>query len=155
EHATLPDVTECASPVFAPGTFDDSPPPDQGYICNEVDPRRGAAALRADVVRANKGRATSDAMREWSLLGWYEMAVFSVIRARCCPDAAPLALPALPDSCVQLDGALNDLGAAAAGKTREDGNTVERAMVRYADAIRCAVRSSASMTYPYGGHPKG
>src|SRR5262249_53128453 len=113
EHAALPDIAACALPVFAPGTFDDAGPPDQGRICNELAPRHGAAALRADVVRANRGRATSEGVREWSLLGWYEMAVFSVIRARCCPSTTPLALPALPDWCVPLDAALNELGATA------------------------------------------
>src|SRR5262249_27468275 len=34
-------------------------------------------------------------------------------------------------------------------------DAIERAMSRYADAIRCAVRFGASNTYPYGGHPKG
>ena len=56
----------------------------------KTDPRRGATALRSRVVLASADGRPTDAMREWALLSWYEMAAFAVVRGRCCAASPPL-----------------------------------------------------------------
>jgi hypothetical protein len=84
------DVTACVEPLFPAGSFDGSA--DLSFVCTEGDPIKGGTAVRVELVRTR--RNLSEGMKEWALLGWYEMAAFTVIQARCCPA---LPRPKLPD----------------------------------------------------------
>ena len=150
--ASPEDVTTCAAQQFAPDAFRASVP-DMAWICDESDPRRGAAGLKQRVVQAGAGvgrAGATNAMREWAMLHWYEMASFAVIRARCCPSAGKLGLPLAFGSCEPLDRALDGIGAAAVGR-----GDMEAALARYRSAIHCAIGSGSAADYSYKTAPPG
>ena len=138
----------CIASQFAPDAFATPPEVDPGSICSEVDPRKGAAALKKIVVLASSGARVTDAMGEWALLHWYEMAAFAVIRARCCADPKPLDLPPPIGTCEPLDRSLDALGAAAAGR-----GDVEAALARVRAAVQCTVTSGVAVDYNFNGRP--
>ena len=149
------DVAACMMPLFAKGTFKRGASPDFGFVCSEADPRRGVAAIKKQVVLAGAKRNVSEGMREWALLGWYELASYSVMRARCCPGAPPLKLPAPPPPCQPLETALDELGAAAlVAKTPKD-KALEAAVKRYTKEVYCLVRAGGTSLFGYVGPPKG
>jgi serine/threonine-protein kinase len=148
--ADAPGVEQCATPQFAEGTFSGIDP-DLSFLCSETDPRRGASRLKSEVVRASTGRKVTEGMKEWSVLGWYEMAAFAIIRRRCCAAPQPLSLPAPTGGCKPLDRALDDLGDAATTA----GADLEAALGAYTKAIHCAVSSGHASTYGQQGRPRG
>jgi hypothetical protein len=137
----------CVLSQFAPHAFESTEPIDQKVVCSETDPRKGALAIRSRLVLANGGRPT-DAMREWALLSWYEMAAFAVVRARCCAAPPPVKLPPPVGVCDALDHALDALGAAASGQ-----GDVEPAIVRLRRALLCAALNGGDAGYSYKGKP--
>ena len=137
----------CVVAQLPPDAFPASPRPDFAWLCAETDPRRGASDFKRRVVQAAGGGVT-EAMREWAQLQWYEMASFAVLRARCCPAPAPLALPLPMGTCDPLARSLDALGAAAAGR-----GDVDAALARYRAAIHCALSSGASGDYIYRTRP--
>ncbi|EYF00098.1 Hypothetical protein CAP_1382 [Chondromyces apiculatus DSM 436] len=84
---TPEDVTACSVRHLASDAFRPEAPPPLGWMCAEVDPRRGAARLKQEVVRGG-GSTVTTAMKEHALLHWYEMATFAALRARCCTPGA-------------------------------------------------------------------
>ncbi len=147
------DVGECARSTFAAGSFDPASPPAFASMCAETDPRRGAESARTALVIAGTHRPVSDGMREWAMLGWYEMAAFAVMRARCCPGAAPLVLPKPLGACAPLDDALNALGAAAA--RRADQATLDEALGAFTKSVSCVVRSGGANLFGAYPTPRG
>jgi hypothetical protein len=141
------DWNACVLSQFAPQAFVSTELVDQKVVCSETDPRKGAAAIRSRLVLASGGRPT-DAMREWALLSWYEMAAFAVIRARCCAAAPPLRLPPPVGLCESVDRALDALGAAASGP-----GDVEPAVTRLRRSLVCAALNGGDAGYPYKGRP--
>jgi hypothetical protein len=127
----------CVSPLFAQDTFDAGAVPDLTSLCAETSPTKGADALRRAIVRAGLGRPVSEGMREWALLGWYELAAFAVVRAHCCSQPGPIAMPAAEGGCVPIDTALNELAAAA---NRGTAVEVDEALARYTGAVNCITR---------------
>jgi hypothetical protein len=97
--------------------------------------------MKEQVVRAKNG-ALTPAMREWVGLGWYEMAAFSVIRAKCCAEPPPLELPAPISGCKPLESMLDKLGRAAVA-----GNAVEAAVQSYGSELQCALRNGGGKAY--------
>src|SRR5262249_26242005 len=119
-----------------------------GAICSETDPRKGVAPLKPSVVRARPSGQVTEAMREWALLDWYELAAFAVIRARCCPNPSPLKLPPPIGICEPLDESLDALGAAAAAH-----GDVEAGITRVRAAVHCAIATGAVASYSYKDRP--
>jgi len=153
--ASAEGMDACMTPMFPPGTFASQAKPDFAFVCGETDPRRGAGLLKKHVVLGAPSKFVSDAMREWALLGWYELATFAVMRAECCPSPAPLELPPSPESCGRLDKALDVLGAAGAKATGPEDPALEAAMKGYTDAVSCLARASGTSVFGYTGAPKG
>jgi hypothetical protein len=145
--AALGDWNACVLSQFASHAFESVEPVDQKAVCSETDPRRGALAIRSRLVLASGGRPT-DAMREWALLSWYEMAAFAVVRARCCAAPPPVKLPPPVGVCDPLDHALDALGAAASGQ-----GDVEPDLARLRKALACAALNGGDAGYPYKGRP--
>jgi hypothetical protein len=77
------------------------------------------------------------------------------MRARCCPDAAPIQLPETPGACPAIAQALNDLGAAATKATRLEDEAIELTLKHFREAINCRVRSGGTNLFGYVGAPKG
>ncbi|UQA58471.1 serine/threonine-protein kinase [Polyangium aurulentum] len=136
-HPAASDPNACAMAQFAPDAFDPSSR-EFGWMCAETDPRRGATRLKGQVVHAGLNGRVTEAMREWSVLQWYELAAFTVVRARCCPHPARLSLPTI-GSCGAIDQALEDIATAATS-----GGDVEPALGRYRAAVQCAIHSGTT-----------
>ena len=152
------EIEACMTPLFARGTFDKSAKSaktDFGFVCGETDPRRGVAAIKKQVVLGGAKRSVSDGMREWALLGWYELASYAVMRARCCPGASPLTLPEPPPPCQPLEKALDQLGAAALVAKDAKDKALSAALKQYTEGVYCFVRAGGTTLFGYEGPPKG
>jgi eukaryotic-like serine/threonine-protein kinase len=145
----------CMLPLFASSSIDAAAAARLSFVCSETNPLKGAAAVRAHLVKAAKNRGVSDATKEWAVLGWYEMAAFTVIRAQCCPSPPPLELPKEPGSCTPLAKALNELGDAVAATTGPGDRALEKSVKRFARSIQCTVRVGAASRYGRRGKPDG
>jgi hypothetical protein len=93
-------------------------------------------------------------MKEWALLGWYEMAAFSVVRARCCPSAPPLQLPEA-HGCAPMPDVLAGIAAAATATADPADKALKKAVDAYTDAIHCVVRSGNATRFGRVGNPQG
>jgi hypothetical protein len=95
-------------------------------------------------------------MREWAILGWYEMAAFAVLRGRCCAESSAIRLPATAGTCEPLDAPLNALAAAVKPDATVEGprqdrvHRVERALERYTAAVNCAMKTGTASEYLFG-----
>jgi eukaryotic-like serine/threonine-protein kinase len=95
------DPSTCVAGLFPDGTFKRKPA-DFAFVCEEVDPLRGGTLVRSVLIRATEN-ASSEATREWVGTGWYMMAAWTLLRARCCPTAPEprfsfdLVCPAAPE----------------------------------------------------------
>ncbi len=150
------DLGTCVAALFPADTFSSDSKLD--FICKEFDPRRGANALRGEVARVGLvARTTTQGMREFAILSWYDMAVFAIARDRCCvaSELAPLDLPPSLGSCPSLTDALEALGHAA-----RDRKDLEPPLATYREAVVCTVRGlshnrSVASPYNYAGTPDG
>ena len=110
--------------------------------------------MKSRVVAGSAGRVT-DGMREWALLGWYQMAAFAVIRARCCPGAPKLTLPSANSTCDPLEGHLEAL-AAAAGAARDVNDIGLRdTLTEFTKAIHCHVKTGGTGPFEWKDSPQG
>jgi hypothetical protein len=137
-------------PLFPPESFDVAT--DFSFVCSETDPIKGGAAIRTQLVRAHHN--VSEAMKEWALLGWYEMAAFAVIQARCCPSPAPLKLPEV-HGCPSLSEALTAIGAAARAASDPADKGLKKAVDTYTNDIHCVVRIGMASRFAHMGNPQG
>jgi serine/threonine-protein kinase len=146
----------CVRELFPADTF--SSDSKLEALCKEFDPRRGATTLRGEVARVGLvARTTTQGMREFAVLSWYDMAVFAIARDKCCPanELAPLDLPPSLGSCPSLTDALETLGHAA-----RDRKDLEAPLAKYREAVVCTVRGlshnqSVASPYTYAGPPDG
>ncbi len=145
------DVTACVTPLFPGDSLD--PSSDFSFVCAEADALKGAAAVRAQLVRAH--RNMSDGMKEWALLGWYEPAAFSVLRAHCCPSASPQKLPEVPRGCAPVSEAFAEIAAAAAATSDPADKALRKAVDAYTDDIHCIVRAGIAARFGRVGNPQG
>jgi hypothetical protein len=153
QAAPAGDVTACIQPLFANNTFGHGVDVDFGFVCAETDPRRGSTQVVSAIVRAAANRMVSDGMREWGMLGWHDMAAFAVMRARCCPSARPLLLPASKSTCPSMASALNELATVATSAIRIDDPSLRRAVHRYTETVTCIVKNDATQFYKRHGPP--
>jgi hypothetical protein len=93
-------------------------------------------------------------MKEWALLGWYELAAFSVIRARCCPSPPPLQLPEVR-GCTPVPDLLAGISAAAAATTDPADKALKKAVDAYTSNVYCIVRSGIAARFGRVGNPQG
>lgn len=151
DAAVVTDLRACVDPLFPEQTF--SPlARDFEFLCTEKSPYRGASRLHALVVLGRSGETgVTDAMREWSNLGWYGMAAFAVVRARCCQAPTPFVTTTTLTQC-ELDRSLDELGKTVfAGDNAE----VEAALRAYTQAIHCIARGGAAHLFGHVGYPQG
>lgn len=122
-------------------------------MCTITDPRKGGGAVRTEVVRAGARKRVSDGMREWAVLGWYEMAAFAIMRSSCCPSAAPLDIPIAIPTC-DIETPLLELATLASSAAAEDAK-VTAALDAYTNAVRCVARAGGSDGFGQKGGPQG
>ncbi|HEY3498156.1 MAG TPA: hypothetical protein VGK73_25835 [Polyangiaceae bacterium] len=139
-------LAACVAGYLPKGTFGKSP--DVEWVCSESDPREGGEKLRVAIVSAAPKGEVTDTMKIFARIGWYEMPAFAMVRAGCCPDAKPLALP---DGQCGMDAALREIGDAVVSV-----KDVHPALKKYTESIHCELnRGGAKMlrrsTRPAGG----
>lgn len=146
-RASPADVGACFAGLLPPDAFP-TKRPDLRILCTERDAYRTMLRLKSELVRTG-GREVTEAMREWSQLGWYETAAFALMRAHCCPDAPPLAVPSVVAGCGMQD-VLADLGRAVGTPGQE-----RQAVTRFGDAARCIAAKGYPDLFGRDGPPYG
>ncbi|MBN2195502.1 MAG: hypothetical protein JW751_21970 [Polyangiaceae bacterium] len=81
-------------------------------------------------------------------LGWYELPATTIIRANCCPNAAPISLPTTPGWCDQLQGQIRVL--TEASRKPVDLSSYGR---KFEDAVQCFESTGTKHGYMYRGVP--
>jgi len=144
------DPMTCMRGLFPADTFEHPTEPDLMFVCEENDPRKASGDLRGAVVtgRGRRGDVTT-AMKEWAMLGWYEMAALAAIRGKCCPNATKLKLPPTPEPCLSVEESLNNIAAAAALGASLD--SMENGVADYKKTLFCLLKIGAMRSY--GRHP--
>ncbi len=122
-------------------------------MCAEPDVLKGAAGVRAELVRAHKNE--SEGMREWALLGWYELAAFSVIRGRCCPSPPPLKMAEVPRSCAPVPEVLAAIDEAIVSAADVSDERLRKAVDAYTHDVYCIVRTGIAARFGRIDNPQG
>ncbi|WP_437688297.1 hypothetical protein [Sorangium sp. So ce176] len=145
----------CMAPLFPGKSVDAATAGQMAFVCAEVDPMKGVAALKGHLAQAAGPKGISDATKEWGVLRWYDMAALAAVRARCCHAPPPLDLPDTPEGCPPLDAALNDLGAAVSSASAPDDRAIAKEARRYTRTVQCIVRVGAASRYGRKNNPNG
>lgn len=142
-------LSSCVMGYMPKDTF--GSPPDFSGVCDTTDPRIGADKLRVAIVgSAPKTAGATDAQKIFARIGWYDMAAFAVVRAGCCPDAQPLALPEPTKSCDDMAAALTVIG-----KEVAENRPVEEPLRKYTAAIHCEVNVGRGAVFRRSARPAG
>jgi hypothetical protein len=139
------DVSACLRSLFSKDAFV-AKSPSLRFVCEEPKPKDIASRLRVAIVDSAGGHV-SDSMKEWSQLGFYELAVVAMLRGQCCEAVKPLELLAALEGCGDLGEALEAL--VVASRPRADEAALDRAVERFDGDIRCAVKLGRGPTYGY------
>jgi hypothetical protein len=124
------------------GTFVDFAP-----VCAAGDVLDGAARFRETIVRGGHGRPVTTGMREWSQLGFFELAAFAAIHRKCCEGGA-LTVPSSPAACpTSVESAIESVVRVDASSKK----AVKLSLAELEKAFRCITRSGAEKRF--GGHP--
>ena len=138
----------CVAQLFAVGTFEGDPPSFEP-ICRADDPRDGAQTVKTMVVEAGQGRGVTPGMVEWSRLGWYELAAFTILRGRCCDTE--LQLPkGKPFTICDVGMALDQIHEAARARDR---HRLGKSVDGYRRAARCVARLALSGLFGQTANP--
>jgi len=132
--------------LFPPGGFS-SAPPVFDFVCSEPNPLRGGTSVRSRLVLGGGG-AVTDGMRLWAGLGWYEMAAYAVLRARCC--ASPPKLHWSFDLACPIDQPLAALEKAVAAG---DKAATKAALDEYTRQAHCLNHFGQATNFGQAGSP--
>lgn len=141
------DELACFSQLMPGDAFGDTEP-DLKQACTGRRAYPTTLVLKSAVVAAG-GTDVTDAMREWSKLGWFETAAFAAMRAHCCPDAKALTVSNTFAVC-QLEEAL-----AYVTNAIDDDEKMAEALKEYESAIMCLTRRGWANAFGRGGPPYG
>ena len=147
ETASVDKIGSCVSGYLPKGTFDKAP--DMSWVCEESDPRTGAEKLRVAVINGGKGNV-NEAMKIFARIGWYDMAAFAVVRAGCCENAKPLALPTPSTGCTAMADSLREIGSSVVASRSYD-----ESMKAYTAAIHCELNAGKGPTLRHAARPAG
>lgn len=148
--AAVSDPVACIQGVFSADTFA-TRPEDIGFVCTETDVVKGAARLRTRIVVAGAKRDVTVGMKEWALLGFFELAAFIAIHDRCCPAAPKIKAPQGPASCDSVEEALRDISSSVSSSETGAAKKLDKAIVRLDRAARCVIRAHRGDAF--GNHP--
>jgi len=144
----------CFASLLPDAAFGPGPPPSElSACCRDRRAYGGTLRLKSALVAAGGPTNVTEAMREWSKLGWYEIAAYGLLRSQCCPDAPALTAPKLIAAC-KLEAAL-----AVIANSMDDAAQMDRAAKAFHRAARCIALSGAAEIFgrfdpPYGGERK-
>ena len=105
--------------------------------------------LRVAVVAGAKG-TTTDAMKIFARIGWYDMAAYAVVRAGCCESAKPLSLPPPSPSCTPMNEALQGIASAVVAS-----RSYEEPLKAYTAAIHCELNAGKGGALRHPSRPMG
>jgi serine/threonine protein kinase len=148
----------CVVSYFSAEAFEGKP--DFGFLCQDEDLRRIAAALfpptsgPREAVDAGQFPSRKEpaglvvrASQEENL-GWYELVTTTVVRSVCCQDPPLPVLPKTEGWCQQLQGEVRKLAEA----TRKSGDLAPYAR-RFEDAVVCLYATGTTRPYRYEKAP--
>jgi hypothetical protein len=139
-------LASCVAGYLPKGAF--GKPPAVEWLCGETDPRDGADKLHSVIVgAAPKGVGPTDAMKIFSRIGWYALPAFAVVRAGCCPGAAPLALP--EEHC-EMSAALREVGDAVVAS-----KDPVPPLKKYTESIHCELNHGGAKLLRRAERPAG
>ena len=141
------DERACFAQLMPDDAFGDTSPDLKG-ACTGRDAYATTLVLKSAVVAAG-GNGVTEAMREWSKLGWYETAAFTAMRAHCCSDAEALTVSSHYAVC-QLEEAL-----AYVTNAIDDEAKMKEALDDYHDAVMCLTGKGWASAFGRGGAPYG
>lgn len=141
------DERACFAQLMPEDAFGDTEP-DLAGACTGRDAYATTLVLKSAVVAAG-GNGVTEAMREWSRLGWYETAAFTAMRAHCCPDAEALTVSNHYAVC-QLEEALAYITNAI-----DDEAKMKEALDDYHAAVICLTGKGWAGAFGRGGAPYG
>lgn len=141
------DERSCFAQLMPDDAFGDTTPNLKG-ACTGRDAYATTLVLKSAVVAAG-GNGVTEAMREWSKLGWYETAAFTAMRAHCCPDAEALTVSSHYAVC-QLEEAL-----AYVTNAIDDEAKMKEALDDYHAAVICLTGKGWAGAFGRGGAPYG
>jgi hypothetical protein len=135
-------LTACVSAMFPPASFERGRP-DFAFVCDERYPRKAVTQIQAQLSldQWGTGEATVG-MREWAVLGWYELAALAVFRGHCCAAARPLEWTfklACP-----IDKAMGQVETAV---RRQEQAAVEAAVSEYTRVATCLTRQGQAPNF--------
>lgn len=136
--------------LFQEDTFQERAP-DLPELCTTTNPMKGVKGLRGEVVRAGGGKkGVTTGMRELSTMGWYRLAMFAVVRTKCCESPPPLATPtSLP---CNLD---NRLERFARDVKARDELAAAAALEQVTKSFQCLGRGGGADFFGQQGLPSG
>jgi hypothetical protein len=137
-------------PLFPPDSFDNAT--DFSALCSETDPLKMSAMIRKELVRSR--HPVSDGMREWAMLGWYEVPADSLVRSRCCPSSKPFEFPETR-TCKPMAEVLAPLDRAAAAASDPGDQALRDAVDAYTREVYCIVRSGFAHRFGRKDKPEG
>jgi hypothetical protein len=141
----IADVSRCVADIFDRDTFQGAPP-SFDWLCRETNPQKGADALESELLIGTGTRDTTTAMRLWTRLNWYELALVAAARERCCTPSKPLTTTGR----CSFEARLRELGSATAWG---DDRSFRLAMADYAKAADCLVDAQAAAPLARDGRP--
>jgi hypothetical protein len=139
------DTNVCLRSFFSKDAFV-TKSPNLRFVCEAPKPKEIASRLRVAIVDS-AGGYVSDSMKEWSQLGFYELAVVATLRGHCCAGAKPLELPPAPEGCDSLGQSIEAISVAS--RPGGDDAALEQAVERFDGDIRCAIRLKRAASYGY------
>jgi serine/threonine protein kinase len=139
-------LTSCVAGFLPKGTFVRTP--DVSWLCSESNAIDGTLKLRVAVVSGGRG-TTTDAMKTFSKIGWYDMPIWAVIRTGCCDMASAITLPEPAPKCDQLDSVLQEIGSAVLSS-----QSFDEALQRYDTRARCEFNAGRVGVYHQKGSPQ-
>ena len=141
------DVTACFAELLPDDAFRDTKP-ELDKLCTGPKAYRTMLELKGAMVAAGK-RDVTEAMSEWSKLGWYETAAFVVMRAHCCPDA-----PA-PKAYKDVEKCRYEESLAWLTNALDDRHSMTKAVRAHTESINCIVSKGLADQFGRGGLPYG
>ena len=130
---TSEDLVACMTTMFPRDAFVERKRA-ANFPCRERDASELRKTITAALVEGGGGKATA-AAREWTRLGWYQLAAIAIARSHCCSSTSPIETPPLLGIC-KIEEALTDLGTSTRSGSDEE---VADALDAYRLALNCAV----------------
>jgi hypothetical protein len=92
-------------------------------------------------------------MKEWAVLGFYELAAYGMMRAQCCPEEPKLEVPTTPGSCDPLTQSIDKI--ATVSKSDADEAQIDDAVLEFRKTAACIVRNKLGEKYGGYAAPRG